>query len=80
MDFDKENNEKDHKFKLGGHVRISKYKNIFVKGYVPNLSEKVFMIKKVKNTVSQTYVNTAKKLLERFIKKNCKKQIQKDLY
>ena len=32
-------------------VRISKYKNIFVKGYVPNWSKEVFVIKKVKNTV-----------------------------
>ena len=38
-------------------VRISKYKNIFVKGYTPNCSEEVFVIKKVKNTVPWTYVN-----------------------
>ena len=48
---DKEINNKDPKFKVGGHVRISKYKNIFVKGYMPNWSEEVFVIKKVKNTV-----------------------------
>ena len=42
---------KDPKFKVGDHVRISKYKNIFVKGYTPNWSEEVFLIKKVKNTV-----------------------------
>ena len=29
-------NDKDPKFKVGGHVRISKYKNIFAKGYMPN--------------------------------------------
>ena len=34
--FDKENNKEDPKFKVGGHVRISKYKNILKKGYVPN--------------------------------------------
>ena len=55
-DFNKENNMKDSKFKVGDHVRISKYKNIFAKGYVPNWSEEVFVIKKVKNTVSWTYV------------------------
>ena len=33
---DKENNNKDPKFKVGDHVRISKYKNIFAKGYTPN--------------------------------------------
>ena len=34
--------------KVGGHVRISKYKTIFAKGFVPNWSEKVFVIKKLK--------------------------------
>ena len=48
---DKEINNKNPKFKVGGHVRISKYKNIFAKGYTPNWSEEVFVIKKVKNTV-----------------------------
>ena len=42
-------------FKVGDHVRISKYKNIFAKGYMPNWSEEVFVIKKVKNTVPWTY-------------------------
>ena len=45
---DKETNDKDPKFKVGDHVRISKYKNIFAKGYTPNWSEEVFVIKKVK--------------------------------
>ena len=47
---------KDPKFKVGDHVRIFKYKNIFAKGYTPNWSEEVFVIKKVKNTVPWTYV------------------------
>ena len=50
-DFNKENNKEGSKFKVCGHVRISKYKNIFAKGYVANWSEEVFVIKKVKNTV-----------------------------
>ena len=49
-------NNKDPKFKVDDHVRISKYKNIFAKGYMPNWNEKVFVIKKVKNTVPWTYV------------------------
>ena len=49
-------NYKDPKFKVGDRVRISKYKNIFAKGYIPNWSEGVFVIKKVKNTVPWTYV------------------------
>ena len=53
----KEVNDKDLKFKVGYHVRISKYKNIFAKRYTPNWSEEVFLIKKVKNTVLRTYVN-----------------------
>ena len=52
---DKETNDKDPKFKVGDRVRISKYKNIFAKGYTPNWSEEVFVIKKVKNTVPWTY-------------------------
>ena len=49
-------NDKDPKFKVGGHVRISKYKNIFAKGYMPNWSEEVFISSKIKNTVPWTYV------------------------
>ena len=39
IDFKKEINNKNPKFKVGDHVRISKYKNIFAKGYTPNWSE-----------------------------------------
>ena len=53
---DKETDDKDPKFKVGDRVRISKYKNIFAKGYTPNWSEEVSVIKKVKNTVPWTYV------------------------
>ena len=52
----KEINNKDPKFNVGDHVRISKYKNIFAKGYMPNWSEEIFVIKKIKNTVPWTYV------------------------
>ena len=56
INIDEETNDKDPKFKVGDRVRISKYKNIFAKGYTPNWSEEVFVIKKVKNTVPWTYV------------------------
>ena len=56
INIDREINNKDPKFKVGDHVRISKYKNIFAKGYTSNWSEEVFVIKKVKNTVPWTYV------------------------
>ena len=55
IDFKKEINDKDPKFKVGDHVRISKYKHILVKGYMPNWSEEIFVIKKIKNTVPWTY-------------------------
>ena len=51
IDFGKEVNDNDPKFKVGDHVRISKYKNIFAKGYTPNWSEEVFVIKEIKGTV-----------------------------
>ena len=50
----KEINNKDPKFKVGDYVRISKYKNIFAKEYMPNWSEEVFIIRNVKNTVPWT--------------------------
>ena len=56
IDFGEEVNDNDPKFKIGYHVRISKYKNIFAKGYAPNWSEEIFVIKKIKNTVPWTYV------------------------
>ena len=39
IDFKKEINDKDRKFKVSDHVRISNYKNIFAKEYMPNWSE-----------------------------------------
>ena len=54
-EYNEESDEKDLKFKIGDHVRISKYKNIFAKGYTPNWSEEVFVINKTKSTVPWTY-------------------------
>ena len=55
IDSGKEVNDKDPKFKVGDLVRISKYKNIFAKGYTANWSEEVVVIKEVKNTVRWIY-------------------------
>ena len=55
-EYNEDSNEKDPKFKVGDRVRISKYKNIFSKGYTQNWSEEIFIISKIKNTVPQTYV------------------------
>ena len=57
-EYNEESNEKDPKFKVGDHIRISKFKNVFAKGYTPNWSEEIFVIKKIKNTVPWTYVTS----------------------
>ena len=56
IDFVKEINNKDPKIQVAYYVGISKYKNVFAKGYTPDWSEEVFMIKKLKNTIPWTYV------------------------
>ena len=50
-----EHNEKDSRFKVGDRVRISKFKNIFAKGYTPNWSTEIFIIDKINDTVPYTY-------------------------
>ena len=55
-EYNEDFNKKDPKFKVGDHVRISKYKNIFAKGYTPNWPEDVFIVSKIKNAVPWTYV------------------------
>ena len=56
VEYNEESNKKDPKFKVSDHFRISKYKDIFAKGYTSNWSEEVFVINKIKNTVPWTYV------------------------
>ena len=50
-----EHNEKDSRFKVGDRVRISKFKNIFGKGYTPNWSTEIFIVNKINDTVPYTY-------------------------
>ena len=79
FDFEKEVNDKNPKFEVGDHVRISKCKNIFIKGYMPNCLEEIFIIKKIKNTVPWTMLLTiliVKKLLINFMKMNSKTLIK----
>ena len=81
IDSSKEINDKDPKFKIGDIVRISKYKNIFAKGYDPNWSEEVFVIKKVKNTVPWAYVISDlkdKEIVGTFYQKALQKTNQKE--
>ena len=80
VDSKKEVNNKDPKFKVRDHVRKSKYRNIFAKGYMPNWSEEVFVVNKIKNTVyghMLLMILMVKKLQEHFMKKNCKRLIKR---
>ena len=83
IDFKKEVNDKDPKFKVGDHVRISKYKNIFAKGYTPNWSDEVFVIKKKLKMQFRGHmllmISLVKKLLEYFMKESYKRLINKNL-
>ena len=80
-EYNEKSNEKDPKFKAGDHVRISKYKHIFAKGYARNWSEKIFVVKKIKNTVPWTYVISdlnGKETKGRFYEKELQKTSQKE--
>ena len=75
------NNDKDPKFKIYDHGRITKNKNYFAKGYASIWSEVGFVIKKVKNTVSWKYVISdlnGDKIVELFYEKGSQKPNQKD--
>ena len=50
-----EHNEKSARFNVGDRVRISKFKNIFSKGYTPNWSTEIFIVDKINDTVPYTY-------------------------
>ena len=47
-EYNEDFNKNDPKFKVGDHVRISKYKKKFAKGYTPNWSEELFLLEKLK--------------------------------
>ena len=81
INIDKEINNKDPKFKVGDRVSVSKYKNIFGKGYASNWSEEVFVYKKVKNTVPWTYVIkdlNGQEIIGTFYKKEWQKTNQEE--
>ena len=78
---DKEVIDKDPKFKVGDHVRISKYKNIFAKDYTPNWPEEVFVIKEIKNTVPRTcFINdlNSEEIIGTFYEKELQKTNQQE--
>ena len=76
IDFNKGINQEGPNFKVGDYVRISKHKNIFAKEYVPNYSEEVFVITKVKNTVPGAYVVSNLKGTEKELQKTNQKQFR----
>ena len=81
IDFKKDVHDKDPKFKVRDRVRISKYKNIFAKGYTTNWSEEVFVITKIKNTVQWTYgINdlNGEEIIGSFYEKELQKTNQKE--
>ena len=73
INFNHEINDKNPKFKIVDIVRTSKYKNIFAKDYVPNWSEEVFVIEKLKSLFGGHMlfvILKGEKIVERFTKKN----------
>ena len=81
VECDEKSNEKDPKIKVGDHVRISKFQNLFAKGYAPNWSEEAFIIKKIKNTVPWTYVISdlnGEEIVGSFYEKELQKANQKE--
>ena len=80
-EYNEESDKKRPKFKVSDHVRISKYKNIFAKGYVPNWSKEVFIVNEIKNTVPCTStINdlNGEKVIGIFYKKELQKTNQKE--
>ena len=81
VQYNEESNKKKSKFKVGDCVRISKCKNIFAKGYVPNWSEEVFIVNEIKNTVPWTYTISelnGEKVIRTFYEKELQKANQKE--
>ena len=82
FDYGVEYNDKDLKFKVGDPVRISKYRNAFVKGYTPNWSEEALVIEKVKRHFPMEHtllmISIVKKLLEYSMKQSCRRQFKKN--
>ena len=78
IEYNVNSNDKDPKFKVGDHVRISKHKSSFAKGYTPNWSEEVLLLTKLKMRFKGhilSMILIAKKLLEHFVKKKKSKRI-----
>ena len=79
--YDKDSYVTKPKLKFGDNVRISKYRNIFAKGYTENWSEEVFVVSKIKSAVPWAYVISdlnGEPIAGSFMKENCQKVVKKN--
>ena len=79
--YDKDSYVTKLKLKFGDNVRISKYRNIFAKGYTENWSEEVFVVSKIKSAVPWAYVISdlnGEPIAGSFMKENCQKVVKKN--
>ena len=79
--YDKDSYVTKPKLKFGDNVRISKYRNIFAKGYTENWSEEVFVVSKIKSAVPWAYVIidlNGEPIAGSFMKENCQKVVKKN--
>ena len=80
-EYNVDSNEKDPKFKVIDCLRISKYENMFAKGYTPIWSEEVFVISKIKNTAPWTNLISdlnGEEIVVTFYEKELQKSNQKE--
>ena len=82
LQYNEDSNEKDPKFKVGYYIRISKYKNIFAKGYILQIGLKKLLLAELKiqfHGHMLLSILMVKKLLEVFMKKNFKRLVKTNL-
>ena len=80
-EYNEESNKKDIKIKASDNFRMSRFKNVFSKGYTTNWSEEIFIVKKIKNTVPWTYVISdlnREEIIGSFYQKELQKTNQKE--
>ena len=82
VDFGEESSNKDSNLKLVFMLELKKNKNIFAKGYAPDWSGEIFVIKKIKNRVPWKYVGNnlkGKEIAGKFYEKELQKANQEKL-
>ena len=70
-------NKKNARYNVGDRVIISKFKNIFAKGYSPNWSKEIFIVNKINETVPYTYnlkdLNDEEIIVSFYERESCKR-------